>query len=333
MKKSLFLLLMALAVLGLFVVGCKKSDQGPDAQVDPPGVTDETSALKYAATSEAFVQNDELTFADQAVENSNTSTFGKVDSAIIPVRWGRFINPGGITRTLTVTVLPGDTVAIVNVQREVLGNFAILAKTNPQDTVFYLVQKPFHDHTNRNIVFKRVTRTGLFMGRWVPVASSLIDGATVPPDNKISITRVALYYPNGDSLIVTNPDTTFLLYRWVRMFVPTRKDVPQFAPGDRVIIQVTVLSKDATGDFVALRYGVNAMHHKRALLDLISEVNNGDGTYTRVFETSRNPLRYLFVHYHTGWFHMGIDAVTKETLFQNPAPYSASWWGVPYRVF
>jgi len=333
MKKSLIQLLMVLAVSGLFVVGCKKSDQGPDVQADPPGVTNETTALTYAATIDAFVQNDQVTFVDQAVENSNISTFGKVDSAIIPVRWGRFINPGGITRTVTVTVLPGDTIAVVNVQREVLGNFAILAKSNPTDTVFYLIQKPFHDHTNRNVVFKRAMRTGLFMGRWVPVATSLVDGATVPPDHKISLTRVAVYYPNGDSLVVTHPDTTFLLYRWTRLFVPSRKDVPEFTPGDRVNIQVTVLSKDATGDLVALRYGVNAMHHKRALLDLLSEVNNGDGTYTRVYETSRNPARFLFMHYHTGWFHMGIDAITKETLLENPAPYSASWWGVPYRVF
>jgi len=332
MKRS-SVLLMLLALFGLFVVGCKNGDQGPDTQADPPGVTNETTALSFAATNDGFVQNDELTFVDQAVESSNTSTFGKVDSAIIPVRWGRFVNRGGITRTVTTTVLPGDTIAVVNVQREIVGNFAILAKSNPQDTAFYLIQKPFHDHTVRNIVFKRATRIGLFMARWVPVATSLVDGATVPPDDNISIIRVAVYYPNGDSLVVTNPDTTFLLYRWVRFFVPSWKDVPQFTPGDRVNIQVTVLSKDATGDFVALRYGVNAMHHKRALLDLLSEKDNGDGTYTRVYETSRNPLRYLFVHYHTGWFNMGIDALTKETLLQNPAPYSASWWGIPYRVF
>lgn len=333
MKKSLVLLLMVLGIFGLLVVGCKNSDQGPAAQTDPPGVTDETTAMQYAATNDAFVQNDVTTFVDQAVENPNTSTFGKVDSAIIPVRWGRFINPGGITRTVTVTVLAGDSIAVVNVQREILGNFAILAKSNPQDTMFFLVQKPFHDHTNRNIIFKRVSRGGLFVDRWLPVATSLVDGATVPPDNKISITRVTVYYANGDSLVVTNPDTTYLLYRWVRLIVPARKDVPGFTPGDRMNLQVTVVSKDSSGDFVALRYGVNALNHKRALLDIVSEVNNGDGSYTRVYETSRNPMRYLFMHYHTGWFHLGIDAVTKETLLQNPAPYSASWWGVPYRVF
>jgi hypothetical protein len=333
MKKSLVLLLMALAVFGLLIVGCKKSDQGPDTQSDPPGVTNETTAMQYAATNDGFVQNDITTFVDQAVENSNTSTFGKVDSAIIPVRWGRFVNPGGITRTVTVTVLPGDSIAIVNIQREVLGNFAILAKSNPTDTIFFLVQKPFHDHTNRNVIFKRISRAGLFMGRWLPVATSLVDGGTVAPDNNISITRIAVYYPSGDSLVVTNPDSTYLLYRWVRLFVPTRKDVPEFIPGDRVKLQVTVLSKDATGDFVALRYGVDGLHHKRALLDLLSDVNNGDGTYTRVYETSRNPAQYLFMHYHTGWFHLGIDAITKETMLQNPAPYSASWWGIPYRVF
>src|SRR5512135_2277580 len=164
MKRSLVLLLLGFAVSGLFLAGCNK-DNGPASTTDPAGVVNETTAMQYAAQSDPFVQNDEATFADQAVTDANASTFGKVDSAIIPVRWGRFINPGGITRTITVTTLPGDTIAMVNVQKDILGNFAILAKLNPTDTSFILVQKPFHDHSNRNIVFKRMSHAGPFMGR------------------------------------------------------------------------------------------------------------------------------------------------------------------------
>ncbi len=335
MKRSLEVLLTGFAVFALFIAGCKKSDQGPDTQTDPPGVTDETTAMKYAATTDGFVTNDEVTFVDQAVEDPNSSTFGKVDSAIIPVRWGRFINPGGITRTVTVTVLPGDTLAIVNIQKDILGNFAILAKSSPTDTSFFLVQKPFHDHASRNVIMKRITRTGYFMGRWLPVASSLVEGGTVAPNDNIRIARAVSYFASGDSLVVDNPDSTYLRYRWTYLFAPGRHNVPEFLPGQRVRLAVTVVSKDPTGDFVTLRYGVDGTHHKRALLDLVpgSEVNNGDGTFTRVYETSKNPARFLYMHYHTGWFNFGIDAITKATVLENPAPYSASWWGIPYRVF
>ena len=72
------------------------------------------------------------------------------------------------------------------------------------------------------------------------------------------------------------------------------------------------------------------LNWKRFPMTMVEEVNNG-GVYTRVYETTRK--RPVFMHFHRGWFTMGIDAVTHETLFDDQAPYSASWWGVPYRVF
>jgi hypothetical protein len=334
MKNTFTLALSGLTVFALFVAGCKKSE-GPAAQMDPPGVVNESTALTYSTQNSPLVQNDEQTFADQDTSASNVSTFMKVDSAIIPLRWGRFINPNGITRTFTVLVLPGDSIALVNIHRIISGNFVFLVRNKPpQDTTqFFLVQKPFTDTTRRAIVFKRVSFTGLYINRWVPVATSLVNGGTLPPNNNIRILSAVLYYPSGDSLVVTNPDTTFLLYRWVRMYVHSTKDVPEFLAGDRIKIRVTVMSNDSTGDIVALRYGVNLVQHKRALLDLVSSVDNQDGTFTRVYETSQNPLRYLYMHAHTGWFHFGMDAMTKGTLFDSNAPYSASWWAIPYRVF
>ena len=316
-------------VLGLLVAGCKKND-GP-SQTDPPGVVNETTALTYSAQNQPFVQNDELTFADRDTTASNTSTFMKVDTAIVPLRWGRFVS--GVTRTFTVNA--NDSVALVIIHRVITGNLVILVRNSPpaDTTQFHLVQKPFTDTTRRAIVFKRVSFTGLYINRWVPVATSLVNGGTLAPNNNIAIDQATLYLPAGDSLVVTDPDTTFLLYRWVRMFVHTAKNVPEFVAGDRIRLRVTVVSKDATGDVVALRYGVNLANHKRTLLQLVSSVDNNDGTYTRVYETPLNPLAYLYMHVFSGWFHFGIDAITRVTLFDDSAPYSASWWAIPYRVF
>jgi hypothetical protein len=89
---------------------------------------------------------------------------------------------------------------------------------------------------------------------------------------------------------------------------------------------VTLNSASADTDFVALRFGFDAFHKRRARLHIISEANNGDGTYTRVYEKT------WLTHPHPGYFHAGVDAMTKGTVHDDVEPYSVSWWGIPYRV-
>jgi hypothetical protein len=62
-------------------------------------------------------------------------------------------------------------------------------------------------------------------------------------------------------------------------------------------------------------------------MTLISQTQNGDGTYTRVYQAT------WFSHFFTGFFNVGVDAVTRGTLYDDSLPYSASWWGIPYRVY
>jgi hypothetical protein len=60
---------------------------------------------------------------------------------------------------------------------------------------------------------------------------------------------------------------------------------------------------------------------------LVSETFDvATGKYIRVFEIP------FIAHPHRGYFHAGVDAMTKGTLFDDAAPYAVSWWGVPYRV-
>ena len=87
------------------------------------------------------------------------------------------------------------------------------------------------------------------------------------------------------------------------------------------------MSTEADTDLVALRYGIGAGHKRRVRMQLVSEINNGDGTYTRLFSVP------FVLHPYRGWFHAGIDAMTHQTLFDDTAPYAVSWWGIPYRVF
>jgi hypothetical protein len=326
MKRSTMILMGAVMMTGLLVTGCKK-DNGPD-EVAPVGVSNEEQAMQYFAKSDEFVANDEETFADQSIQNFDYGTFGKIDAAITPIRWGRFVT--SVTRTVTTTVQPGDSIAIAVVDKNITGTLKIRGLNQNGDTV--TIDKPFNDLSKRNIIFKRVSRsTDKYWLNWVPVATSLVEGGTASPNNQIEITKLVLYVSTTDTITITDPTGYFLRYRWLKLFTGGRKDVPEFSAGQALKLQVTVVSASADTDFVALRYGVSGVNHKRVRLALVSETNNGNGTYTRVFEISRTAPQY--VHFHRGWFHMGIDAVTRATLMDDVAPYSVSWWGVPYRVF
>jgi hypothetical protein len=326
MKRSTLLLMTSMMLTGLFVSGCKKSD-GPDESA-PVGVTNEEQAMQYFAKNDEFVTNDEETFTDKSAETFDYGTFGKVDAAITPLRWGRLVT--SVTRTVTTTVQPGDTIAIAVVDKNIIGTLKIRGLKPNGDTI--TIDKPFNDVSKRNVIFKRVSRNpDKYWLNWVPVATSLVEGGTVVPNNQIDITKLVMYTSAADTITIVDPNAYFLRYRWLKLFNGGRKDVPEMTAGQALKLQVTVVSASADTDFVALRYGAGALQRKRVRLALVSETNNGNGTYTRVFEISR--VAPQFVHFHRGFFHMGIDAITRATLMDDAAPYSVSWWGIPYRVF
>lgn len=323
MKKSLALLWMMAATVGLLVVGCNKNANGPEDETAPPGVTDERSAIIYNAINDEFVKNDEQTFADQEVQPTDYGYLaGKINAPITPLRWGRFIN--SVTRTVTVTIQPGDTIAIAHVHKVINGTLKIRAINANGDTI--LVEKPFSDESDRNVVFKRVLRGPRFWRNWIPVATSLVAGGT--PNGDISITQIQLI-GRRDTITISDPLNFYLRYRWLRPFYGNRdmfhrdRDVAEFNGGDSVKVRVTLTSTSPDTDLVALRFGVNNLYRARARMFLVSQNGN-----VKVYE------RTFYVHPRPGFFHAAVDAATKETLFDdNPTAYSVSWWGVPYRVF
>jgi len=327
MKKSLLLVSSLVMLAGLFVGGCKK-DNGPDDELAPSGVTNEEQAMTYFAKNDEFVTNDEVTFADASIQPFDYGTFGKVDVSVTPIRWGRFVT--SVTRTVTTVIQSGDSIAVSHVDKVIVGTLKIRAITAGGDTI--TIDKPFTDGAVRNIIFKRVNRdTKRFWLNWVPVATSLVEGGTAIPNNAVNVTKVALYLANNDTITVVDPENYYLRYRWLKLFTGGKKDVPELVAGQPVKLEVTVVSASADTDFVALRFGFEGVNKKRLRLALASQVNNGDGTYTRVFEVSKTSP--VFVHFHRGSFNLGVEAMTKATLFDDQAPYSVSWWGIPYRVF
>jgi hypothetical protein len=334
MKKALFVVWGALLVALPLVTGCDQSATEPE-QTAPVGVSNEEEAIRYFAANDDFVVNDEETLDDQSVEPLDYGTFGKIGADITPLRFGRFVT--GMRKTVEVDFETGDTIAVAHVEKEVTGILKIQGINADGDTATY--EKPFADKFVRNIIFKRIAReTRRYWLNWLPVASSLVEGGTVPTGN-INITELTVYLPNGETIVVTDPETYFLRYRWVRMFQSGKSDVPQFEKWDKDVpefnagepmkLQVKLASAGADPDVVVLRYGFGFGQKRRIRLEMVSEELNGS-LYERTYETSR--VSPVFCHFHRGFFNMAVVGMTEETLFDDVAPYAVSIWGVPYRV-
>jgi hypothetical protein len=310
-----------LAVGGLFIAGCTRHDGGP---VDGSSANlNQMAQIQAQALADPFVQSDQTTFADQSLQPTDYGSLGKVDAPVTPLRWARFIS--GVTSTVTTTILPGDTTAVAHIEKTITGTFRIKGTEGNVDTI---ISKPFTDKAVRNLLMRKVNL--LDTAVWRPAGTSLVDGGTTPPpaSNQIAITQVQVF-SSADTVTITDPTTYYLRYKWMPFHDGERKDCPQFKGGDKVIIQATVVSASADTDLVALRYGFgfSLSMGRRQHMTLISQTHNGDGTYTRVYQAT------WFSHFFTGFFNAGVDAVTRGTLYDDSLPYSASWWGIPYRVY
>jgi hypothetical protein len=312
------------------LIGCSEEAAiTPSDDEAPGGATTESEAMKYFATSDEFVANDDITFGDEALEPTDAGMLLQLNSSIIPISWGRFVDQ--VTVTTSTVIEDGDSVATVQVSKDITGTFRILAKYSETDTTTILIEKPFTDHSVRNVLFKRVGReVGRFWLNWVPVATSLVDGATVnpPADQVVNITELQLVKPNGDTITVTDPTNFYLRYGW-RFLKDDRavEDVPQLFMNQVFSVRATVVSASPDTDLVVLKHGYSATTHNRTAMSLISQAENGDGTYTRIYEVS------AAVRHQPGFFHAGVLVLTKKTLYDDdPANYSVNWWGVPYRV-
>jgi hypothetical protein len=216
------------------------------------------------------------------------------------------------------------------------GMLKIRGKVNPTDTVLVDVEKPFVDVSRRNVIFRRVAKNReRYWLNWVPVASSLVAGGTAKPAPAIQINMVQFVRGTGDTLTITNPLQHYMRYRWLNYWLrDTQDNVLEIAAGTPVRMRVMVTSSEQDTDFVFLRFGFSLLERHRLPLECIFVKDNGDGTYTRIYQTYG--VRRVIapaMHFHRGYFHLALDAMTKSTLFTDDTNrYAVGWWGVPYRV-
>ncbi len=311
---------------GFILAGCSKDE------IITPGI-DPNDQLYGSAQNdqqffELFAQHDDFFRNDDVAMNDGPNP-APFDDEIIgtmteihPIRWSRFIR--NIQRSVQLDSISADSLAYVTVTRTFTGVLVILARYD--STTVDTVRKDFSSQTKKRIIFRRVASDPVIWRNWRPVAISLIEGGTTSSD-AINLAQLKLVFNNEgvrDSIVVHDPLSTFFRVRRNRDINGT--DVPDFAGGQEARLFATVVSASPDTDLVVLRYGFAPDGRRRRIrLHLISE--SFDGTnYTRVY------TRIFNMHFHRGVFAAAVDAMTRETLFDDTAPVSTSFWGVPYVV-
>jgi hypothetical protein len=330
--KKLSLYLLFLPLVGLSLTGCSDDSavnpeqQDPNDQLYGAAATDQQFFQMYAE-NDSYSQSDELAMNDgEEPLPMDDYELGKVTTPIRPLRWARFIR--NFNRQVQLDSVTADSLSYLTVTKTWVGSLLIAATYSDTgrvpDTV---IRKPFTTVSKKRFIFRRIGNTAVIWRNWRPVAVSLIAGGTESSD-AINITQLKLRFDrNGvpDSVIVTDPVNTFL--RIPRVNDIRNTEVPDIAGGHRSLLQVTLTSTDPDTDHVALRFGFtrDGLHRHRIRLHLVSETFDGS-VYTRVYE------RPFMMHMARGVFALGVDATTHGTMFDDAAPVSNSFWGVPYLV-
>jgi hypothetical protein len=300
-----FISIFAIAVF-LFA-GCKNS---PTEPADSEPSTAEEAMLKLADEDSSLASFDTNYNEDNAM-----SYMGKVSTAISPVKVGLRVHL--VNRTLSANIV-GDT-AYAKLTKTYEGVLLIAASydsTNSKDTV---ISKPFTSVITRNIIFVKVANTEFPVKNWRIAAISLPEGGTSSPN--INITKVNVFLPNGDTLMITSPNDYYLA-RWGWW-----KQLPVILRSHPVKVQVELTSAYSDDDFVTLTYGADGrgLHRAKYRFELVSSTTAAGG-YDKVYEQTFDS------HSFPGYYHAIINAFPHQVIFDDSAPVENEMWGIPYIV-
>jgi hypothetical protein len=343
MKKLQLAVLVIAAGLLFGLIGCTK-----DNGVIPPVTLTDQQALQAevvnADSVAAFSSSDETTIDDNGMRNPEYDGFAKLDPAelthlgtifgdtITPVRWGRRIFWNQVTRHYDVVISPGDSSALVTINKVLPGEFWIGVGIRTLDTVIVdsIIKKPFTEVVTRKVRFIRVARTDNPLRNWVPVAITMVLGHTRPDSLKnFSITSLELEHIGHFDTTYTDPLNT-----WFRLGL-FRGSIPRFRLGDSVRVRVTVNSSDDSAEIAHLRYGIagDGAERRRTVMHLVS-TSGGPGNYTRVYQrvfvarlTTLLPAGILAAR-----FNAVVDVMSWSSIYVSDAPFTNEFWGTPYIV-
>lgn len=301
--------LLLLAAVALFVVGCQNDVVGPAV-----GEKDLQAIKELIASEPLFTSDREILNDGDAV---SFSILGKTTAPIYPMGWGRRIT--SVSREVTFDQV-SDTVVVATITHTLTGEVKIRAKYSLSDTSFTLITKPFTEQTVRKVKFYRVRRTDDPKRNWQPREVSGTAGGT--QNANVVINRLEVIV-GTDTLVITNPIDYFL-----KLGKFGGREVPVLGASTPIKVRVSITSTETDTDFVSLhRPGMMMMGLLRPALirmQLVQQTQVGS-SYERVYEHS-------WTGHFPGKHHIFVSALTRPSLFDDVAPFSTKLWGVPYIV-
>jgi hypothetical protein len=287
--------LLALVALLAALAGCGRSGSVNAPLGSTSTATDQALITSTIAGAPEVVDDGQFDGQDPAMMGGAPA--GAL-AAIDPLRFWRVIRSN--VRSFEFAFADSDstgrpTRALVTVHRHLTGDFDILAGTTGEAADTSLVTKPLDDRWMRHLALVRSPGTN----RWHIVATSGV--RVTARDAATHIVSLRLQGAGVDTTI-TDPLELFRLRGIVRL-----------QPGAALTLTVTTLRDD---DVVVL---CRAGHRVRF-------VNNGDNTYTgtwtvpgwRRMAGGRPPV-----------LHLGVNALSHGTLFDDTAAYDSQAWVLP----
>jgi hypothetical protein len=187
-----------------------------------------------------------------------------------------------------------------------------------------IITKSLNETIVHKVEFARVPLPGFTqLHNWRMVAVSGAVGGTT--NGGITIQSV-MYLIGDDTIQVSSPlDSLFRIgHRNVRSGL--REFVQSADLPFRIV--VAVRSTDPDSDIVVAHrptwsFGIFGYH--RAPMMLVSSASDGDGTFTRVYETTWRGTTF-------GRFQAVVSVITRQSIYDDQAPFSSQVWGIPYIV-
>jgi len=312
--KLFFAFLVAFACCStLFIGGCSETGD----QILTPSFSEAKEYFASVINNDEFFTTEEPSLEDgEALPASYGLGQGKANDLGQSVLFGKKIEK--VRRDVTYEQ-ESDTVVIATVTKTITGQFLVIRRLNHPglDT---LVRKPFVETATRKARFLRVGSADLPPWKaWKLDAISLLLGGTENDD--VVIKRLVVQFENEDSIVVTSPSEYFLkIGRHPR-------PVPDWRPGQRAHIRLTLVSTSSDTEVVVLRHGaaMGGAYRLRTQFKLISEAQEGS-SYVRTFEAT------VLGHSHYGKFNAVAEAIMHDSIYDDAAPLKNNYWGVPYVV-
>jgi len=299
---------LALLLLGGLAAGCGKNAGAPLAPSSGASGSSSGSANDQAEISQAMAGAPELVEDGQYESPDQTRIDGPAGAAaaINPLYF--FRNITSVERQFEFAFADTDstgrpTTALVTMHKYLRGTFNIATGPRAEgvrdSARLLVVRKPLADHWVRHLLLKRIPLAtasdpagALARPRWRIAASSGVEVTSRAATTRIVSLEIKTA---ARDTVIDDPLALFRLRR-----------VMKFDAGEEITLIVTTARNDDV--VVLVRAGLRGRFR-----------NNGDNTYTLAWHA---PSR-------AGLFHVGVNALSNGTLFDDQAPYDSKAWIVP----